>query len=320
MEELQREGGGANGGMGITADGRPPQSLLENFTWDEARHPSRRPLRETVDRIVEAVLKLEDDLKVRSVDYSAKKQTLQQILRRREGSLAVRDLAGVVKPHQVLETENLCSFFVVVPKTGVREFQKAYELLAEFSFFSDDGETKRVNAVVPRSADTPLAQDNEYALFRLVVFSRLSDEVKQKCREKGYQVRDLKLQSERGGDPDEELRHLRSEAETAGRELSEWCEKAFAEAITQWMHLITVRVFVESILRYGLPPNFQGVILKPVARSSGKLRTILATNFGTTGAVHWKDSALSSEDSKAGPGIDAETFPYVSFTVKVEGS
>jgi V-type H+-transporting ATPase subunit C len=175
-----------------------------------------------------------------------------------------------------------------------------------------------VNAVVPRSADTPLAQDSEYSLFRLVVFSRLSDEVRQKCREKGYQVRDFKLKGDRGGDPDEELRRLRTEAGDAGRELSEWCEKAFAEAITQWMHLVTVRVFVESILRYGLPPNFQGVILRPAPRTSDKLRAILAKKFGTTGAVHWKDSALSSEDSKAGPGIDAETFPYVSFTVKVE--
>jgi len=320
VEELQMEGGGAsNGGMGITADGRPPQSLLENFAWDEARHPSRRPLRETVDRIVEAVAKLEDDLKARSADYSAKKQALQQVLRRREGSLAVRDLAGVVKPHQVLETENLCSVFVVVPKTGVREFQKVYETLAEFSFFSDEGGTKRVNAIVPRSADTALAQDSEYSLFRLVVFSRLADEVKQKCREKGYQVRELKLQGEKGGDPDEELRRLRSEAGTGGRDLGDWCEKAFAEAITHWMHLVTVRIFVESILRYGLPPNFQGVILKPVPRTADRLRAILASTFGTTGAVHWKDSALSSEDSKAGPGIDAETFPYVSFTVKIEG-
>jgi V-type H+-transporting ATPase subunit C len=271
-----------------------------------------------VERIVEAVGKLEDDLKVRSADYAMKKQALQQVLRRREGSLAVRDLAGIVKPHQVLETENLCSVFVVVPQSGVREFQKTYERLAEFSFFSDDGGTKRVNAVVPRSADTPLAQDSEYSLFRLVVFSRLSDEVRQKCREKGYQVRDFKLKGDRGGDPDEELRRLRTEAGDAGRELSEWCEKAFAEAITQWMHLVTVRVFVESILRYGLPPNFQGVILRPAPRTSDKLRAILAKKFGTTGAVHWKDSALSSEDSKAGPGIDAETFPYVSFTVKVE--
>ena len=96
------------------------------------------------------------------------------------------------------------------------------ERLAEFSFFSDDGGTKRVNAVVPRSADTPLAQDGEYSLFRLVVFSRLADEVRQKCREKGYQVREFKLKGDRGGDPDEELRRLRTEAGEAGRELSEW--------------------------------------------------------------------------------------------------
>jgi V-type H+-transporting ATPase subunit C len=37
---------------------------LTRFKWDEAKFPSRRPLKETVDKIMEIVARVEDDLKV----------------------------------------------------------------------------------------------------------------------------------------------------------------------------------------------------------------------------------------------------------------
>lgn len=47
------------------------------------------------------------------------------------------------------------------------------------------------------------------------------------------------------------------------------------------MHLAVVRLFVESILRYGLPPQFQGVVVKPLPKMEGRLRVVLASAFGT---------------------------------------
>ena len=80
-------------------------------------------------------------------------------------------------------------------------------------------------------------------------------------------------------------------------------------------HLVAIRIFVESILRYGLPPQFQVAVVKPHPKAHRKLRDLLAANFGTAGAVHWKESDLSGDDSKAGPGLDSDTFPYVSLTI-----
>lgn len=48
----------------VLVEGQTPESYVEHFVWDEAKYPSRRPLRETVDAITETVQKLEDDLKV----------------------------------------------------------------------------------------------------------------------------------------------------------------------------------------------------------------------------------------------------------------
>ena len=312
LEEIGRDQG--DGGMGITVDGRPVEHLLESFAWDEARHPSRRPLRETVDKIVEATGKLEDELKVKLAEYTQAKQSLQQVVRKSQGSLMVKDLAPIVKPNQVLETENLTSLFVVINKSQVKEFVKAYEKVLDFPYQGEDGAMKRMFAVVPRSAGTPIAVDQEYALYRVVAFAKMADEVKHKYRELGFQVREFKLNPDAEAH-DEELARLEREVQKMSSGLHAWCGSAYGEAAQCWLHLVAIRLFVESILRYGLPPRFQGVVMKPSGRTETKLRKGLAANFGTTGAVHWKEGAFSGDDSKAGPGMDNETFPYVSLTV-----
>ena len=41
-----------------------------------------------------------------------------------------------------------------------------------------------------------------------------------------------------------------------------------------------MRLFVESILRYGLPPKFLAALMKPTQKTVPKLRKTLATTFG----------------------------------------
>lgn len=43
-----------------------------------------------------------------------------------------------------------------------------------------------------------------------------------------------------------------------------WCIANFTEAFFAWVHIKVVRVFVESVLRYGLPANFQTTILRVI--------------------------------------------------------
>ncbi len=46
------------------------------------------------------------------------------------------------------------------------------------------------------------------------------------------------------------------------------------------MHLLVVRLFVESILRYGLPPSFQAAVLRPQDKTENRLRAELDSSFG----------------------------------------
>lgn len=71
-----------------------------------------------------------------------------------------------------------------------------------------------------------------------------------------------------------------------------------------------VRLFVESVLRYGLPPSFATFVLKPHAKTEGKLRSKLAIAFASY------DEKYYQEDKEAGlAGQEAEMYPYVSFTI-----
>jgi V-type H+-transporting ATPase subunit C len=40
------------------------------------------------------------------------------------------------------------------------------------------------------------------------------------------------------------------------------CKANFSETYASWMHLKVLRMFIESILRYGLPPDFQTILVK----------------------------------------------------------
>jgi V-type H+-transporting ATPase subunit C len=149
----------------LRIEGQPPEQFLQRFRWDEAKYPTRRPLRETVERIAEAVSSVEDDLKVRLAELNAVRGLLSQASRKATGSLAVRDLQGVVDPSKghLVDTDNLCTAFVVLPRHALREWESSYETLASL--------------VVPRSSAV-LAEDGESALVRCVLFRRCADFIK----------------------------------------------------------------------------------------------------------------------------------------------
>ena len=54
------------------------------------------------------------------------------------------------------------------------------------------------------------------------------------------------------------------------------------QAFSCWLHTVVIRIFVESILRYGLPPAFQAAVIKPSDKGEAKLRAVLADTFGTS--------------------------------------
>lgn len=87
------------------------------------------------------------------------------------------------------------------------------------------------------------------------------------------------------------------------------------QAFSCWAHLIAIRLFVESILRYGLPPAYQAAMVIPQDKQEQKLRKALADTFGAGKADLWSDAG----NSAAIAGLAGEEmFPYVSLSMNID--
>ena len=53
------------------------------------------------------------------------------------------------------------------------------------------------------------------------------------------------------------------------------------QAFSAWIHICAIRLFTESILRYGVPPQFLTALVKPNAKAATKLRKLLAAMFAS---------------------------------------
>lgn len=299
IEELERVSGVE--GSSLTVDGVPVDSYLTRFVWDEAKYPAMSPLREIVDGIHGQVAKIEDDLKVRVAEYNNVRSQLNAINRKQSGSLAVRDLSNLVKPEDIITSEHLVTLLAVIPKYSQKDWLSSYETLT--------------NYVVPRSSKL-LFEDNEYALYTVILFARVADNFRTSARERGFQIRDFEYSPEAQEGRKQELEKLVQDQENLRSSLLQWCYTSYGEVFGSWMHFCAVRVFAESILRYGLPPSFLSCVLAPSTKSEKKVRSILEGLSDGANSTFWK-----SEDevggAMAGLAGDADTHPYVSFTINL---
>ena len=288
-------------------DGLPPASYLERWAWDEGKYPPRRPLGETVAAITDAIAKLEDDLKLRLGEHGTSRAALAAISRRATGSLAVRDLGPHLEslpPGSLVDTENLVTLAAIVPRGAAREWLAAYETLTDW--------------VVPRSAALA-CEDPDYALYTVTLFRRVVDAFKGAARGLGVQVRDIESPAAggeaSGASAADHAAALRADLESKRSSLATWCSAAYGEAFAAWAHVCAVRLFVESVLRYGLPPNLLPVLVRPRPKAGPRLRKVLAGLFG--GGAPTKYCA-AGEDGGGGEA-GGEFHPYVSFTLAVDG-
>lgn len=299
IEDLERVSGVES--SSLTVDGVPVDSYLTRFVWDESKYPTTASLREIVDGIHTKISKIEDDLKVRVAEYNNVRSQLNAINRKQSGSLAVRDLSNLVKPEDIITSEHLVTLLAIVPKYSQKDWLASYETLTSY--------------VVPRSSKK-LYEDNEYALYTVTLFGRVADNFRIAAREKGFQIRDFEHSPEAQESRKQELERLVHDQDRMRSSLLQWCYEIYGEVFSAWMHFCAVRVFAESILRYGLPPSFLACVLAPSTKSEKKVRSILEQLCDGTNSTYWK-----SEDEVGGGmaalGGDTDAYPYVSFTINL---
>jgi V-type H+-transporting ATPase subunit C len=121
--------------------------------------------------------------------------------------------------------------------------------------------------IVPRSAYF-VSSDSEYSLYAVTTFKKHSNEFMHKCREKKWVPRDYKFKE--GGREEEakELRKTEAEEKRVWGETLRLGRTGWSEAMMGLVHVIVLRVFVESVLRYGLPLDSVTALVKVCIHTS----------------------------------------------------
>ena len=128
-----------------------------------------------------------------------------------------------------------------MPTQQTKDFLRTYETISPM--------------VVPRSA-TLVDSDDEFNLYSVTTFKKHSQEFLHKAREYKWTPRDFKYKE--GGKEEErkEIEKVQKEEKKLWGETLRLGRTYWGEAVMTFVHVLALRVFVETVLRYGLPLQF----------------------------------------------------------------
>jgi len=99
-----------------------------------------------------------------------------------------------------------------------------------------------------------------------------------------------------------------------------WAKTTYSDVFAAWIHIKAMRLFVESVLRYGLPVNFAASLVKPKKGSDKKLRLLLGELYqklsGETS--HTGDSQPQDAGEQDISGFGTEFYPYCYLSISLQ--
>ena len=295
-----------SGHVDLTVGGVPATRYIQQFAWDSAKYPNRRPLKELVQLIAGGATAIEEELKQLTASFGEKTTALQEVKRRKQGNLMGGDLndiltADIMSKVNVTDTEYLKTMFIAIPKSMEENFKIGiYKIGGDLvgyggpDWSSDptklgeplefgtnvDRHKKRGSPVVPGSLQK-VHSDEDSILFAVTILKGQYEagyfendefqpgtkvdfvtEFATVCREKRYIVREFDWDPSQANKSSLALEQLAVEVDGMKSALTRWCKNHYGDAYVAWVHMKVIRVFVESVLRYGLPVDFTAVLYK----------------------------------------------------------
>ena len=225
-------------------------------------------VQEILNDINRNVSQIEEEMKQKMSAYNKIRSAVEQNERKMTGNLIVRNIADLVREeHFIVGSEYLRTLIVVVPTKRLEEWFATYETLTEF--------------IVPKSS-MEIYREGDSALVNVTMFDRVVDDFKNKAREIRFVVKDFEWDAEAVRSQEKRAADAKTEMQKKFNALASWCQTMFGEAFVSWTHIKALRIFVESVLRYGLPVNFtafrvQGKLTSetPEANAQGTYKAII---------------------------------------------
>ena len=123
-------------GAELTVGGVPAPRYIQQFAWDYAKYPNRRPLKELVVLIAGGVQAIDEEIKQLGQSYADKQAALQEAKRKKGGNLMVADLNDVLTAEdmsrvEVHDTEYLKTVMIAIPKAVKPQFEANAENLGQ---------------------------------------------------------------------------------------------------------------------------------------------------------------------------------------------
>ncbi|KAI8337133.1 hypothetical protein BC941DRAFT_470867 [Chlamydoabsidia padenii] len=300
-------GSTGNRGQQLVVNEKPIDQYVRGFQWNTMKYRTDKSLQETTATLNQEVNAIDAIMKAKLNTYTQNKNALQTLQRKQTGNLSVKNLNGIVKKqHCVLNSEYLTTLIVAVPKSLYKQWNTKYETLTSM--------------IVPRSS-IKVAEDDEFGLFTITLFQRVVDEFTHKAREERFIVRDFKYDEDALKLQQEELDQVSSVETEQQAELVRLARINFGELFASWVHLKALRVFVESVLRYGLPPDFASVAIAAQPKFEKKVDETLLAQYGRLGGVHGQNVKSGSSNQQQDEILDHDLQsvndssyrPYVQF-------
>ncbi|KAB5551164.1 hypothetical protein GE09DRAFT_1174195 [Coniochaeta sp. 2T2.1] len=291
---------------------KPTDHYFSNFNWNKVRYRTDRPLGELLENLTKELQNIDNDVKAKFNQYNAVKSNLAALQRKQTGNLSTKSLTPIVDPALLVQdSEYLETHLIVVPTNARKDFLKTYETLAPM--------------VVPRSS-VQVAQDDEFTLFAVTTFKKTGAEFVAKCREQKWTPRQYKYVEGGREEEQRELDRVAREEKKVWGEALRLGRTQWSESVMIWAHVMTLRVFVETVLRYGLPLEFVAALVKTTPKKAPNVKKALDSAYSYLGGnafgrdkrgrVTKDDAALTSEMAAAGlSGEGQEYTAYVYYEI-----
>jgi len=289
---------------------KPVEKYLENFQWNKVKYRADKSIGETVAALQREVVALDADIKAAYGSYQNIKSLLINVQRRTTGNLTTRSLAPLLhKSDFVADSEYLETLLIVVPKNLQKEWLHSYEQLAPM--------------VVPRSSQL-LIEEADYLLYNVTLFRKHAVEFAQKARAAKFTPRDFTWTDDAAEQDAAEARDLEKQERRLFNEVIRLARTGYSDLFAAWIHVKALGVFVESVLRYGLPLEFVSAAIRTAGeKEAKKCKAKLDAEFGYLGGNAFgrdkkgniKDDVGEVAAGVSGLHLDYSAYCYFEFEV-----
>ncbi|TIB71056.1 ATPase, V1 complex, subunit C [Wallemia mellicola] len=289
----------------LTINEQSAKAYLNNFVWNNYKY-KRLNLDEIIQSILKNINKVDQDFKVAQQNYQIAKGTLNQLQRKQMGNLSTKSLAQIVSEENVTNSDFLETIFVAIPINNIKEWFNNYERLSKM--------------VVPRSS-FEITKDSEFVLVNVSVFRKYKHDFIQACRENKYIVREFQFDSSLAQKSSQELQQATEIEKQEFKNFSHTLSNSFSEAYQALAHIKFLRLFVESVLRYGLPTDYLYIVINlDDEKSSTKLLPALIQHYAhlspsLANKANDKSNDISIGGEFAGL-LDQDVYPFPLFTLE----